>query len=84
MDAIFTHHDSPFFKSAIPVTVELLPYNEFSPFLRKKFIKGQRKIDDKTLEKVFAKVSQFLKYPRFDRPDSSKIFFRNTKNWHGI
>jgi hypothetical protein len=30
------------------------------------------------------KVSQFLKYPRFDRPDSSKIFFRNTKNWHGI
>ena len=53
MDAIFTHHDSPFFKSAIPVTVDPLPYNEFSPFLRKKFTKGQRKIDDETLEKVF-------------------------------
>ena len=53
MDAIFTHHDSPFFKLAIPVTVDPLPYNEFSPFLRKKFTKGQRKIDDETLGKVF-------------------------------
>ena len=53
MDAIFTHHDSPFFKSAIPVTVEPLPCNEFSPVLRKKFTKGQREIDDETLEKVF-------------------------------
>jgi hypothetical protein len=53
MDAIFTHHDSPFFKSAIPGTVDPLPYNEFSQFLRKKFTKGQRKNDDETLEKVF-------------------------------
>ena len=53
MDAIFTHHDSPFFKSAIPVTVEPLPCNEFSPVLRKKLTKGQREIDDETLEKVF-------------------------------
>ena len=53
MDEIFTHHDSPFFKSAIPLTVEPLPYEEFSEFLKKKFATGQRKIDDEVLEKVF-------------------------------
>jgi len=53
MDQIFTHHDSPFFKSAIPMTVEPLPYKEFSEFLKKKFSTGQRKIDNKVLEKVF-------------------------------
>lgn len=53
MDAIFTHHDSPFFKSAIPMTVDPLPYKGFSQFLRKKFTKGQRKIDDEALKKVF-------------------------------
>jgi uncharacterized protein len=53
MDAIFTHHDSPFFKSAIPMTVDPLPYDEFSQFLRKKFTKGRRKIGDETLRKVF-------------------------------
>ena len=53
MDAIFTHHDSPFFKSAIPLTVDPLPYEEFSKFLKKKFITGQRKIEDEVLERVF-------------------------------
>ena len=53
MDEIFTHHDSPFFKSAIPMTVEPLSYKEFSEFLKKKFFTEQRKIDDKVLEKVF-------------------------------
>ncbi|NVL89482.1 MAG: ATP-binding protein [Desulfobacterales bacterium] len=53
MDEIFTHHDSPFFKSAIPLTVDPLPYEEFSRFLKKKFATGQRKIDDEALEKVF-------------------------------
>ena len=53
MDTIFTHHDSPFFKSAIPMTVDPLPYEDFSQFLRKKFTKGQRKIEDETLKKVF-------------------------------
>jgi len=53
MDEIFTHHDSPFFKSAIPLMVDPLPYKEFSRFLKKKFITGQRKIDDEVLEKVF-------------------------------
>jgi len=53
MDEIFTHHDSPFFKSAIPLTVDPLPYEDFSGFLKKKFTTGQRKIDDKVLKKVF-------------------------------
>jgi AAA+ ATPase superfamily predicted ATPase len=53
MDEIFTHHDSPFFKSAIPLTVEPLPYDEFSKFLKKRFTTARRKIDHKVLEKVF-------------------------------
>ena len=53
MDEIFTHHDSPFFKSAIPLTVEALHYEEFSVFLKKKFSSGPRKIDDEVLKKVF-------------------------------
>lgn len=53
MDEIFIHHDSPFFKSAIPLTVDPLSYEEFSKFLKKKFTMGQRKIDDEVLEKVF-------------------------------
>ena len=53
MDEIFTHHDSPFFKSAIPITVVPLPYEEFSKFLKNKFATGDRKIDDEILRKVF-------------------------------
>lgn len=53
MDEIFTHHDSPFFKSAIPLTVDALPYEDFSEFLKKKFSTGERKIDDTILEKMF-------------------------------
>ena len=53
MDKIFTHHDSPFFKSAIPLTVNTLPYGEFSRFLKKKFATGLRRINDDVLEKVF-------------------------------
>ena len=53
MDEIFTNHDSPFFKSAIPLTVEPLPYGEFSKFLKKKFAMGQRDIAEEVFEKVF-------------------------------
>lgn len=53
MDEIFTHHDSPLFKSAIPLTVGPLPCEEFSEFLKKKFATGHRKINDKVLEKIF-------------------------------
>jgi AAA+ ATPase superfamily predicted ATPase len=53
MDEIFTHPDSPFFKSAIPITVDPLPYTEFSEFLKKKFLTGKRRINDDVLKKVF-------------------------------
>jgi len=53
MDEIFTHPDSPFFKSAIPIAVDPLPYTEFSKFLRKKFLTGKRRINDDVLKKVF-------------------------------
>jgi len=53
MDEIFTHADSPFFKSAVPITVESLPYAEFSEFLRKKFLTGKRRVNDEVLKRVF-------------------------------
>jgi len=53
MEEIFTTHDSPFFKSAITLAVDTLPYKEFSEFLKNKFSQGHRKVDDKVLEKAF-------------------------------
>ncbi len=53
MDSLFTDHTSPFFKSAIPLTVEPLSYDEFAPFLMKKFAAGKRNIDEKTLKYIF-------------------------------
>ena len=54
MNEIFTDHESPFFKSAIPLTVNPLPFEIFSKFLKKKFASGNRKIANAMLEKVFA------------------------------
>ncbi len=53
MEEIFTRPDSPFFKSAIPLTIDPLPYASFSEFLRKKFLKEKRKIHDEVMKKVF-------------------------------
>lgn len=53
MDKIFTAHDSPLFKSAIPITVGPLPEKEFSGFIRKKFLIGKRTIADSTVEQIF-------------------------------
>jgi hypothetical protein len=53
MDKIFTAHDSPLFKSAIPITVGPLPEKDFSEFVRKKFLIGKRTIDDSTMEQIF-------------------------------
>jgi hypothetical protein len=53
MDEIFISPDSAFFKSAIPITVDPLPYEEFTEFLIKKFESGKRKVLPKTLKDVF-------------------------------
>jgi len=53
MDKIFTAHDSPLFKSAIPITVGALSKKEFSEFIRKKFLIGKRTITDSALEQLF-------------------------------
>jgi len=53
MDEIFTSPNSAFFKSAIPLTVDPMPYEEFSKFLVKKFEKGGRKVFKETLKQVF-------------------------------
>jgi hypothetical protein len=53
MDEIFTHPDSPFYKSAIPLAVEPLAYGEFAPFLKRRFKQGGRKVEDIVLARVF-------------------------------
>ena len=53
MDEIFTDPGSPFFKSAIPITIDPLPYVEFSEFLKKKFATGKRKMGDDVLNRGF-------------------------------
>jgi hypothetical protein len=53
MDEIFTSPSSAFFKSAIPLTVDPMPYEEFSKFLIKKFKSGGRKVHGETLKRVF-------------------------------
>jgi len=53
MDSLFTDPTSPFFKSAIPLTVEPLSYEEFAPFLIKKFAVGKRVVDERTLKRIF-------------------------------
>ncbi|CAB1074734.1 hypothetical protein D1AOALGA4SA_2553 [Olavius algarvensis Delta 1 endosymbiont] len=53
MDEIFISPNSAFFKSAIPITVDSLPYEEFSKFLINKFKSGKRQVLPETLKHVF-------------------------------
>ncbi len=53
MEEIFTHHDSPFFKSAVLLNIGPLSFNEFSKFLKRKFATGQRAVGHEILNKVF-------------------------------
>jgi len=53
MDQIFTSPNSAFFKSAIPLTVDPMSYEEFSKFLVKRFENGGRKVFKETLKQVF-------------------------------
>lgn len=54
MESIFTSQDSPFFKSAIPISIEPLSYEEFAPFLTERFAAGKRKVSTGYLEKIFS------------------------------
>lgn len=53
MTEIFTNHESPFFKSAIPISIEPIPYEVFSQFLMKKFAEGDRDIDKELFPSIF-------------------------------
>jgi len=53
MDEIFISPNSAFFKSAIPIGVDPLPFDEFSKFLIRKFESGGRKVLPETLQQVF-------------------------------
>jgi hypothetical protein len=54
MSDIFNSPDSPFFKSAIAVDVDILSSDGFTAFLKAKFKKGRRKITDETLAEIIS------------------------------
>lgn len=54
METIFTCPDWPFFKSAIPIHLAALTFEEFSPFLLDKFKQGDRHVSPELLMNVFA------------------------------
>ncbi len=53
MEEIFTSPSSPFFKSAIPLSIPPLSYAEFAPFLLGRFKTGKRNISADQLAAVF-------------------------------
>ncbi len=53
MEEIFTSPSSPFFKSAIPLSVDSLTYEEFAPFLLSRFNTGKRGISADQLAMIF-------------------------------
>lgn len=53
MHDIFSNPDSPFFKSAIPLEVGPLDREQFKKFLKTKFAKGKRSVDDDVLDTGF-------------------------------
>lgn len=53
MDAIFATNDSPFFKSAIPLEVGLIPKDKFIAFISRKMKKGKRNITSESIDRIF-------------------------------
>jgi len=53
MERIFISENSPFFKSALPLSVKPLGRDEFIPFLTDKFQSGTRTINDDLWENIF-------------------------------
>jgi hypothetical protein len=54
METIFTSPDWPFFKSATPIYLSTLLFEEFAPFLLNKFKQGDRHVPAEILSNVFA------------------------------
>ena len=53
MEHIFADNDSPFFKSAIPITVGPIEHDLLIKFIKTRFSIGKRNIDDETIKKIF-------------------------------
>ncbi|MCP4753243.1 MAG: hypothetical protein GY866_20325 [Proteobacteria bacterium] len=53
MDAIFSDSESPFFKSAIPVTISSIEQEVFSRFITSKFKRAKRLIKKEVLTRIF-------------------------------
>ncbi len=53
MDEIFNSHDSPLFKSAIPITLGAIDQKEFFDFIKEKYLTGNRNISVPLFEKIY-------------------------------
>ena len=58
MNAIFTSPGSPFFKSAVTLSVGPIEEPSFSAFISKKFASGRRKVSDEFLGNIFSIAQQ--------------------------
>jgi AAA+ ATPase superfamily predicted ATPase len=54
MDKFFTNPDSPMYNSALRMTVDTIPRATFVKFLKKKFRRGKRSIDDSIFDQVYS------------------------------
>jgi hypothetical protein len=54
METIFTSPDWPFFKSATPIHLNQLPFEDFAPFLQGRFEQGGRHVPSELMMSVFA------------------------------
>lgn len=53
IDSIFSDISSPFFKSAIPMTIDSIPVDDYFHFIEQKFQIGKRTIDKSLFEKIY-------------------------------
>ena len=54
MEQIFADVDSPFFKSAIPITVGAIETEQFKKFIKTRFKTGKRTIEEDIIDKIFS------------------------------
>jgi AAA+ ATPase superfamily predicted ATPase len=52
MNTIFTDHDSPFFKSALPIEVGFIDHSAFRQFIAGKFKEARIRITPETIERI--------------------------------
>jgi len=73
MEAVFTDPESPFFKSAALLEVGPIRPDEFVPFLRRRFLAGDRQVSDGVMRQVMKEAGPKAHGCEGHRPDRPRI-----------